>query len=407
MKKLFDAFEKPNLSDWKTKLIKELKSNNPKDPTAFENEIEELHFEKIYDEIESHPLTIKKNTNDWQIGVEIIVNNETEANKFALELLNLGANSLNFDVRNLDQINLSELVAGIELSYIHTYFTVKDEDQENAINSWLTDKNPLFILINTKSNFVNAAEVNTAGGNITQELAYALVKGKNILENKNHPSSIHFTFGLGAFFMLEIAKFRAFQLLWNKIETAYQLTTETTITAKTGFINKSLNDPYTNLLRQTTEGLSAVLGGVNQLIIQPYDTLSESGSTSFTQRMSINISLILKEESDINQYINPLQGSISIEKLTATIADSTWKLFQKLESLGGINSDESKSYFSKEILRIREKRLSNLKTNISVFVGINKYNEINNTEHNWLESSGNNFLGIAPLILEKEVKNKE
>ena len=193
MKKLFEAFEKPNLSDWKTQLIKELKSNNPTDPTAFEDEIEALVFHEIFEDSSLLPSIEIKKTNDWQIGVNILVANEKEAYKSALELLNLGATSLNFDVRNLDVINLSELLAGIELAYIHTYFTVKHEAQETAIHAWIADKNPLFYHVNIYRNFINAFDVNAIGGNSTQELAFALAKGKYILESEN-ATCIHFTF---------------------------------------------------------------------------------------------------------------------------------------------------------------------------------------------------------------------
>ncbi len=399
MKKLFTEFEKPNLSDWKTQLINELKSNNPSDPTAFENEIEGLVFNEIYEESNPLPSLEKKKINDWQIGVNILVTNEKKDNKSALELLNLGANSLNFDVRNLDIINLSELLAGIELAYIHTYFTVKNEAQETAIHGWLADKNPFFYHINLDRNFVNAFEVNAIGGNITQELVFALAKGKYILESER-ATCIHFTFGIGANFMLEIAKFRAFHLLWDKLTTVYQSSIKTTITAKTGFVNKSLNDPHTNILRQTTESLSAVLGGVDQLIIQPYDALSSTGSSSFTERMAINISLILKEESEINQLIDPMNGSLSIEKLTQTLADSSWKLFQHLEKLGGSESLKMKESLKNEIERIRNSRIAQINDNKQLLVGVNQYFNPAQTNLNWKQDV-DTFWDVEYLVLER------
>ena len=401
MKKLFEAFEKPNLSDWKSQLIKELKSNNPSDPTAFEDEIEALVINEIYEESTLLPSIEIQKTNDWQIGVNILVTNEKEANKSALELLNLGATSLNFDVQNLDVINLSELLAGIELAYIHSYFTVKHEAQETAIHTWLADKNPFISHVNTDRNIVNAFEVNAIGGNSTQELAFALAKGKYILESEN-ATCIHFTFGIGANFMLEIAKFRAFHLLWDKLTTVYQSSIKTTITAKTGFVNKSLNDPYTNILRQTTESLAAVLGGVDQLIIEPYDTLSSTGSSSFTERMAINISLILKEESEINQLVDPLNGSLSIEKLTQTLADSTWKLFQQLEKLGGSEALEVEEYLKNEIERIRNSRIAQINDKRQLLVGVNQYFNPEQTNITWKKDVGT-FLGMEYLILEKEL----
>ena len=202
--------------------------------------------------------------------------------------------------------------------------------------------------------------------------------------------------------MLEIAKFRTFHLLWDKLTTVYQSSIKTTITAKTGFVNKSLNDPYTNILRQTTESLAAVLGGVDQLIIEPYDTLSSTGSSSFTERMAINISLILKEESEINQLVDPLNGSLSIEKLTQTLADSTWKLFQQLEKLGGSEALEVEEYLKNEIERIRNSRIAQINDKRQLLVGVNQYFNPEQTNITWKKDVGT-FLGMEFLILEKEL----
>ena len=123
MKKLFEAFEKPNLTDWKTQLIKELNSENPADPSAFENEVEELSFTDIYTPTTPILTFNKPNSNDWKIGAEIQVIDIKLANQWALKQLNLGANALNFDVTQLQDLALSELLVGIETAYIYIYFT--------------------------------------------------------------------------------------------------------------------------------------------------------------------------------------------------------------------------------------------------------------------------------------------
>jgi methylmalonyl-CoA mutase len=402
MKKLFEEFEKPNLSDWKTQLIKELKANKSIDSTSIENEIEELVFQEIYNSKDSVQPTTKRTSNEWQIGVEIVVINEKSANKSALNQLNLGANALNFDISNLNEINLSELLKEIETKYIYTYFTVNKEIQASRVSAWFKDKTPLFIQINTHKNSVNAYEICALGSNITQELGYALAKGKQLL-NKDAEAPIHFTFGIGSNFMVEIAKFKAFHILWNKIKLIYQSTSPTLVTAKSGFINKSIHDPYTNLLRQTTEGLSAIFGGVDQLIIQPYDTLTEFGSSTFSERMSINISLILKDEAEINQWFDPLEGSHSIDRFTSTLADKAWEMFQKIEYHGGIDSEDSNTFLTDEIKRIRYKRLDNAKNTKSIYVGINKFINTNETLQNWKITSDNFLLGMTPLVIEKEI----
>jgi methylmalonyl-CoA mutase len=400
MKKLFEAFEKPNLTDWKTQLIKELNSENTADPTAFKNEVEELSFTDIYTPNTPILTFNKPNSNDWKIGAEIQVVDIKLANQWALKQLNLGANALNFDVTQLEDLILSELLDGIETAYIYVYFTTINQEQSELIRSWFSNKSPLFLHINTASNLVNAFQIDDVGGNAKQQLAFALAKGKALL-TKNSTEPIHFMFGIGSNFLVEIAKFRAFYILWERIQTACETHTKTYVTAKTGFVNKSLHDPYTNLLRQTTEGLSAVVGVVDQLIIQPYDLLATTGISTFTERMAINISLILKEEAEIIQWIDPLEGSFVLENYTNILADEAWRLFQKIEAKGGIETSESEVFLHEEITRTRTKRIHQLNEKKHKMVGVNHYLNTEISGLHWKNES-QTFLRMYPLILEQE-----
>jgi methylmalonyl-CoA mutase len=398
MKKLFEEFETPSIEKWKELLAKELKSSNIKDPLFRYDEVEEIEVTGSYYSENKNYSIQKKKSNDWQIGSIITVLNSQDANKKALNLLNLGANTLNFDLRNTNDLNLSELLADIGIEYIHLYFTTTN-NQKQLVSEWFSDKSPLFLQINSDNNYVNAYDIYAIGANATLELAYALAKGKELL-SKTPNETIHFTFGIGANFLVEIAKFRTFLLLWNKIQTAYDTTQKTIITAQTGFINKSLQDPYTNLLRQTTEALSAVLGGVDQLIIQPYDTLSENESSEFTERMSINISHILKEESELNTLIDPMEGSLAIENYTNKLCDNSWKLFQEIEKRGGVMTDTTNEFLKSEIERIKTKRMELVSSNLQTLVGINKFPNPEASDLNWKNNVGG-FMGIENLILER------
>lgn len=397
MKKLFEEFTIPNLEAWKALLAKELKTEAEIDPTAFTEEVEELTIQKIYDSPSEITYTTKKTTNDWQIGVYINVENEEKANQVALKLLNTGANALNFRLSDERNLNLDTLLKNIEVAFIHCFFTVKTDEQASHIQNWFAAKSPLFLHSNQQNNYVNAYPISSIGGNATQELAFALSEGKNRIAN-NPQASIHFNFGIGNNFLVEIAKFRAFGILWDKIKTVYQSTSNTYITATTGFVNKSLADPYTNLLRQTTEALSAVLGGVDQLVVQPYDALSTEGSSEFAERMAINNALILKEESEINQLIDPFGGSIVIEKITETLCDAAWKLFQQLEE-----KDETArlNFLKVEVERIRSKRIELVNSKKHTLVGINKFSNPDTSTLKWKKEI-EGYFGMEKLILENE-----
>ena len=404
MKKLKAEFNIPEINTWKELLTKELKTSNGDDPLRYTDEIEELTFHGSYERKQHHKITKKQN---WKIGVHLIVDCCNQANKKALSLLNQGADTLNFDITNTTELNINQLLESIEINYISLYFTVRDKQQEKEVNEWFKTKKTLFLHISTSEESVDAYKIHALGGNATQELAFALSKGKSLIE-QNKDTPIHFTFGIGTVFLLEIAKFRAFHILWDKITTHLNFHHNSYITAQTGFVTKSLKDPYTNLLRQTTESFSAVLGGIDQLIVQPYDSLSQHGSSVFTERMSINISLILKEESEINQLEDPFSGSLAIENHTHILCDAVWKLVQKIESFGGSTSSKTESFLKTEIERIREKRVSNIQTKKQTFIGINSYLNPENSALCW-KSETKEYLGLKNLILENNfnaLKNK-
>ena len=123
---------------------------------------------------------------------------------------------------------------------------------------------------------------------------------------------VHFYFGISNNYFVESTKFKVFKALWTQIVSAYKpknyCSNNVMITAVTGFVNKSLKDPYTNLLRQTTEAMSAINGGIDHLIILPYDLNSTNGSTDLSERMALNLSLI-KRRKLLDSVISPTNGA--------------------------------------------------------------------------------------------------
>jgi methylmalonyl-CoA mutase len=216
-------------------------------------------------------------------------------------------------------------------------------------------------------------------------------------------ANLHFTFGIGTDYLIEIAKFRAFRTLWAQLVREYKpihVCNETTlITAKSGFVNKSLKDPYTNLLRQTTEAMSAVIGGADHLWIQPYNAQSIEGITDFTQRMATNISLLLKDESYLDKVIDAAGGSYAIEFLTDSLCQNTWDIYTEISNLGGILNDSAKAWFQKEVSKIAQNRINKIVDKSHILIGINKFPNPQQTETTWVIDESLYF-GLKALNLE-------
>ena len=186
-----------------------------------------------------------------------------------------------------------------------------------------------------------------AGATATQELAFALATATAYLRalgERGVPASVAarrfaFTLAIGPQFFTEIAKFRAFRPLWARVLTAFELApeaaAEASVSAITGSWNKTLLDPHVNMLRVTTEALSAVLGGCDRLHIAPFDEVS-GATTEFSRRIARNVHTLLAEEFNFAEVADAAGGSWYVEKLTDEIARGAWAIFQEIERKGGM-----------------------------------------------------------------------
>ncbi len=194
---------------------------------------------------------------------------------------------------------------------------------------------------------VNAALWGDAGSTATQELALALAAAAEYLRVLNQrgvpvataAARVAFHVAVGPQFFTEIAKFRALRPLWTRVVTAFgaapEVAAQATVRASTGRWDKTLLDPHVNMLRVTTEALSAVLGGCDALHVAPFDEVT-GVTTEFSRRVARNVHTLLAEEFSFATVADPAGGSWYVEKLTDELARKAWALFQDIEARGGL-----------------------------------------------------------------------
>ena len=221
-----------------------------------------------------------------------------------------------------------------------------------------------------------------AGSSTTQELAFALAMGVeyvNWLTEKGVSSSeafskISFTLAVGSSYFMEIAKFRTIRLLWAKIAEAYNCAScaPITIHAVNALWNKTVYDPYVNMLRTTTETMSAILGGVHSFTVLPFDAPYQK-QTAFSERIARNQQIIVKEEAYFDKVVDPAAGSYYIETLTQSVIKHAWELFVKVQDLGGYVKAFTAGFIQDEINTLALKRESNISTRRQTVLGTNQY----------------------------------
>ncbi len=369
--------------------------------------------------------------NDWIIRQDFEETDPAKANEYAREAIAKGAQAVGFNVENITSADeLANLLKDIKLesTAIHLLHgnnypmlleslvdLVGDKQLKGSLNF---DPLSYFLLyekfhVSRNTSFERAAQLiktakeqqprlhvisingqhyHNAGASIIQELAYSLAQACEYLDALTEagiPAAdilprMQFTFAVGSSYFMEIAKLRAVKMLWAKIAEAYlaaenpEAITQNPeslhmhIHAVTSNWNKSVYDPYVNMLRTTTEAMSAALGGVSSLCINAFDN-SFRKPDAFAYRMARNQQIILKHEAYFNKVADPAAGSYYIENLTNDIATVAWELFLKTEEAGGFIKAVESAFIRDSIEETCRKRDLDIAMRKRVFVGTNQY----------------------------------
>ncbi len=239
-------------------------------------------------------------------------------------------------------------------------------------------------LPNFKTICVNGRLFNNAGSSIVQELAFALSMGNEYLAQlterevsvNDAASAIKFNLGVGGNYFMEIAKLRAARMLWATIVKSYSPVglepTKMAIHCETSQWNKTVYDPYVNMLRTQTEAMSASLGGADSLTVQPFDTVYKE-SDAISERIARNQQLLLKEESYFDKVVDPSAGSYYIENLTNSIAQEAWAIFVEVEEKGGYLAALKEGFVQAKVKDSADKRKKAIATRRENLLGTNQF----------------------------------
>lgn len=377
----------------------------------------------------------RKSGNAWLVRQDIDVVNVKEANLKALDVLSKGVTSLGFVFKSCNEITLDDLkhlLSGICLEKVEVNFIVSCKNlplvknliaflEEQKVNpkevkatvdydpigafvlkgKFCTDEKEAFARINDLVNAaakyseiqlvgVNGKYFANAGASIVQELGLSLAIGaeyltrmtENGLDAGSVAGRIRFNFGIGGNYFMELAKLRAARMLWANIVKAYNpqcdcgegcdCTCKMSIHSETSVWNKTIYDPYVNILRAETEAMSAILGGTDSLTIHPFDAIYEQ-PTEFAERIARNQQAVLKEEAHFDKIADPAAGSYYIENLTASIADQSWKLFLEISDKGGFVAAFREGFVQKLVSEMADKRIKAVATRRENLLGVNQF----------------------------------
>lgn len=377
----------------------------------------------------------KKTENDWEVRADIFESDVTAANTAAKRNLVRGCDAVAFKSRicgcngkiygqNVQtQSDFNALLDGIDLASTAVYFDwgtrgaqalamLYNKAAGKPIKGGALMFDPLaelaksgkidlskeeilseaaavakFAVANLPS--VQAITVQThfyhnAAATIVQELAVALAAGTEYMHAMTEAgltpaqaaSQIGFSFSTGANYFFEIAKLRAFRLLWASVLKTYGVTATAKIHCRTSMWNATVFDPNVNMLRASTEAMSATLGGCDSLTVIPYDAAFKTPD-EFSYRIARNTQLLLKYEAGFNRVVDPGAGSYYIESITDQLAAKALESFKKIDAQGGLLAALLAGTVQKEISDVQAQKEKAITQRREIFLGTNSFPNLN------------------------------
>lgn len=421
---LFDEFSPVSAAAWKQKIQVDLKGADYND-TLLQTTDEGIVIKPFYTTDDRHASKIDMPQTGFNICQSVFIDKESVANSLALDALKRGASAIQFVAHNT--FDYREALKGIntETTILYFDFQFLDADFIIEVSEFIGAKNVFFQLdiignlaktgnwfYNLKEDFaqlekivnkVNNAIVvdlslyQNAGANITQQLAYTLAHANEYLNYFSGAiaKNIHFIFSVGSNYFFEIAKIRAFRLVWDSLLSVYDVQTIPHIFTQPSIRNKTLYDYNVNMLRTTSESMSAILGSSNTVSNIAYDTVYHK-SNEFGERIARNQLLILQQESYLAEAQNFADGSYYIDKITSQLAEKSLDLLKSLEKSGGFLKHLKKGTIQSKIAESSAKEQEKFDKKEIVLLGSNILpNKEDHMKHN---------LEIHPFLKKKHIK---
>lgn len=414
---LFSEFEVISSKQWKQQIQYELKGADYNENLVWES-LEGIKVKPFYhnDESQTNLDAITRNK-PFAIVQNIFVHDVNKSNARALEMLQRGAESVRFTLEN-DSFSIEELMKNLPFENVNYYFNllflskdfiskINEFTLKNKANiyihndpigqlakdgNWFKNLDKDFEKLNVIASIttipfltISSGIYQNAGANIVQQLAYTLAQANeyfNRIPAINQPITIEVAVGTNYFF--EIAKLRALRLLFNTLAKEYNHKLECYIIATPTKRNKTLYDYNVNMLRTTTECMSAILGGADAVANLAYDAIYHKDN-EFGDRISRNQLLVLKHESYFDKVNNPADGAYYIETLTEQLAQKALELFKDIEKNGGLISQLIDGTIQRKIKESADKEQELFDSGKEVLLGTNKYPNKNDQMKNDLE----------------------
>lgn len=342
-------------------------------------------------------------TGDWRIREDVESTDPEQANGAALSAVAAGAEEIAFaNVTIENASDLSMLLANLSEIPVHFQnagepllrFLIKRLNERPGPSTISTDWDPL-----TNLDFaaevagarpsalvpftIHGEEYEQSGATAVEEIGFVIAAAVDFIaamqsrgvDLDRAAASITFSFAVGSNYFFQIAKLRALRMLWARVVESFGGTRESAkarIHAGTSAWNKTVYDPHVNILRGTTEAMSAALGGADSISVAPFDGCYKTPDAA-SRRLARNTQILLKQEALLSRVADPGAGSYCLEVITDFIAREGWKSMQEIEAAGGYRKANEDGLLARKLEKSQAAREKAVISRRRVFTGTNQY----------------------------------
>ena len=237
---------------------------------------------------------------------------------------------------------------------------------------------------------ISGYHMHEAGASAELELAYTLADGLEYLRTgissgldiDEFAPRLSFFWAIGMDFVTEVAKLRAARALWDRIVASFHPKNPKSRVLRahcqTSGWSLTEQQPYNNVTRTAIEAMAAALGGTQSLHTNALDE-AIALPTDFSARIARETQIRIQERSGITRFVDPLGGSIAVEKRCAELMERVEELLQEVEKLGGMTKAIEAGLPKlriEEAAAIKQARLDSV---LDVLVGVNAFKSEDDT----------------------------
>ncbi len=372
------------LPNWESLVKKQLKTEDIY-PILEKENLEGIEVKPFYTEVKKPLVNLPRVEESTHLVASYHESLEEEVFAFILDQ----------NVENLEEktifVNNKDLAGHISPKEEDQYFSLIDvfNEHEGSIDDQLAKE--LLAKEFKRSICVDVSLHQNAGAAIYQQLGIALAKTKELVEKYGTDiiNQLVFRIAVGGNYFFEMAKLRAFKIVFNQLSKEYGLDEVPYIFAETSLRNKAVSDNENNLIRSTLELASAMIGGADAVFSNNYLV---DRSTDNSEEISFKQQIVLAYESIINVFEDASNGSYYVEDITRQIAEKSWALFVEIEETGGYLELLRQGIIQKKIYDHAVKEQQWIEEGKIKMIGVNLYPKLDVKK------------SIADLYNEKEIK---